>query len=169
MRRPASDEAIADSPSRSPSSTSTSMPSRARHNGATGPEKLSRAGRAARPTSFPDPEHHPRVEQLLRLPHQVCYFQKPRRKQNIVLRSLEEFRDVPVDETHLRRTLALDARMLQIVAHGDLPGSIDKPAGCLEETARNSRRACRQALAQGQRFGADDRHPLAVNGIEAAQ
>ena len=108
------------------------------------------------PISLPDPQRHPRIKQRRRLLRQIGDFQKPRRERVIALRGAEEFRDVPVDEAHLRAALALHFGVLQIAADCDLPRNVDKRAGLAEETRCDSVRAGAEALAQDDGFDASD-------------
>jgi hypothetical protein len=82
---------------------------------------------------------------------------------------LEEFGEVPGDEADLSGALAHYCRIFQIAADRDLPRSVDELARRLEEAAGNSVRPAGQAFPQRQYFRAGDRHPFAVDWVEAAQ
>src|ERR1700745_13723 len=107
-----------------------------------------------RAISFPHPKRDLRIEQRRRLPHQICYLQKPAGQHGIIPGSAIEFGDVPVDETYLSRAFAFDTGMLKIAADGNLPGNIDELACRPKEASGDFLRAGCQALAQSQRFRA---------------
>jgi hypothetical protein len=58
------------------------------------------------------------------LSHKISHFQELGCQRGVTLPRSVKFRYVPVDKAHLRRPLALNTQVLQITAHGDLPGAI---------------------------------------------
>jgi hypothetical protein len=119
--------------------------------------------------STPHTQRRARFQKRRRLPNQIQRFEKSRCQHDIGLRSQEQLGDVPIEEAQRRRAFAMYARVLQIAADSDLPRDVDEAVGGPEESARNVICAGRQALAQGEGFHDGDRHPLAVDRIEAAQ